>query len=148
MAVEDPLINGFRHDSGSTIFKINGKSYTFLELSYEHKKDPGKVNGNSAQRRGITRGKYEASGTLKLALDEAEQFEQDLQGPLLDTHFEASVAYEEGGRNYYHELVGCLVTSDKTTVSGGSGDAIAYEYALDIALVVKNGRMPIRDGKR
>lgn len=148
MAVEDPLINGFRQDSSSCLLKINGKPYTFLELNYEHKKDPGKVMGNSAQRRGITRGKYEAIGSLKLPLDEAEAFEIALNGPLLDTHCEMSVAFEQGGRNYYHELVGVLVTSDKVAVSGGSSDPIAYEFSLDIALVIKDGRMPIKDGKR
>lgn len=149
MAVEGPIINSFTHDSGSTFFKANSKSYDFLELNFEDKKDPGKVQGNSAQRRGRTRGKYEASGTLKLNLDVAEQFETDLAGPILDTIWEGSVAYEEGNRNHYVELVACLITAVKDVgASGGSSDPIAREYTLDIELVIRNGRMPIRDGKR
>lgn len=145
---EQVLINGFLHDSSSCLFKINGKPVAFLELNYEQKKEPGKIRGSGAQRRGKTRGDYEASGSMKLLIDDGEAFENDLQGPLLDTHFEGSVAFEREGRNHYHELVGCLATSDKTAVANGNGEAIAYEYTLDIELIVKNGRLPISGAKR
>lgn len=145
---DETTINGFKVDSSGVSFKINGKPYAIIDITWTDGKKPGSVQGSGgAQRKGRTRGKYAASGTLKVTVDEAEAIETDLDGPVFDTEWEGSLAYEENGKTQYVELQSSLFTDRKDGSTGDSDEGLMREYEVDITLVKVNGRKPIRDAK-
>jgi hypothetical protein len=147
---ETNLVRGKQCDPSSTTFKLAGKPYSFMSCDWDEKKTPGKVPGNHPQHRGRTRGKYEASMNFKLSLNDSEDFEADLAqtGPVLDTEFESSLAYDENGRSHFVEFVSVLITERKSTENADGSDGSAIEYSCDVYLIRKNGRDPIANAKK
>jgi len=118
-------------------------------VDWKDEMKPGEAYGTSAQRLGVTRGQYKASGNIELWMAEALNFEALLvqQYPnigLFEIRFPIDITYVmEGGIGpFTANLVACRIT-DRSNSSAAGSEPHAKKYVLDITYAIENGVAPI-----
>lgn len=143
-----PLVNGFRFDWSSAVVKFGGALfYGVKSITYKHSVDPGKVRGNRAQVVGVTRGEYNAEGSVELYKSEYDELTTALAMKgrgFFGQFFETSVSYSEApDMPVITDLLhGCRLISAENSHSEGS-DALVVRCDLLIMSIAENGKSPL-----
>jgi hypothetical protein len=141
-----PLINGRRYSFASCRLRIGGREITgFKEISYTHSMERTKVRGVGAQPLGMTRGEYEAEGSVVLYREDWDELRDALGDGFMESIFDIAVSYaDEGQTTKTDELRGCSFASNEKNPSQGT-DALEVSLDLDVTYILENGKKPLRN---
>lgn len=139
-----PLINGNRYDYTSIEIMVEGIPYRGIKsIDYEDSLDSAKQYGTSARPLGRTRGKYDASGSLEIFLEDAVVLRTILaavgNGGMGAANFTIVVAYAEiGSPIVVVKMLGCRVKKVAASHAQGN-DGITEKWDLDVMDITRNG---------
>jgi hypothetical protein len=157
MPIGYPLINGVRYDASSVELKVNLQRYIGVpSIQYEHSLDPGIVRGLNPQILGLTRGMYNASGTISLYREEFQDLTSNFltiaQG-LFEGNVVCTVTYSElppasiptgavSGTSV-DTIVGMRFTGSRHSIQSGNADGLTVEMPFLARYILVNGVPPL-----
>lgn len=151
------LINGHAWDFSSVQITVSTPAPKFItriaSINYEQSLTPGQLRGNSAQVLALTRGQYEASGSMSLYREEYNLLIAALAlapfppppAGYMQKSFEIIVNYGElDSIPSVDTLSGCRITRDSSQNQQG-GDSLMVDLDFIIIRMLKNGLLPVAD---
>jgi hypothetical protein len=150
-AIENPYINGVRHDFTTLRFMVGVTRYFEIsELSYSDTLAPGKVRGTGAAIRGRTQGIYDAEGSVSMYKAEFQLLAQALQILRPDlgfgvVPFTISASYGKDAATLLTDvLIGCRIKKVDNSHKEGS-DALMVKLDLDVLRIEHDGLSLVSD---
>lgn len=148
MALQYPLVNGFRHAWSSVEIRTAGDiTLGCTEINYSLKTDRSYVRGAGALPIGQTLGNYTYEADLSILVSEFDQF-MTLLGEQATTKFwDIVVSYDAGiglvdGSSLsvvQDTIQACSITEIGASASSGSSDALVRKLTLMPTLILWNG---------
>lgn len=145
MAQTTPLINGTKHQFASINVSIDGVEFNeFTKIDYKDNVERSRVEGNSRETLGFTKGGYKAEGSFSLILREFQNFIAFLGPGYYDVVFDITVSYDDddGGGMITDEIIGCRIKEISKSGSKGT-DALEVEVSLDVTKLRLGGLDPL-----
>lgn len=152
MALDYPLINGFRHSFANISAAISTDTAVYIcrgitELNYSEEVSPGVVRGNRPQKIGETIGTYEASGSMTMLKEDFEEFIGMLspEGASLGymaKRFTLTVTFADPSRpaiTNTHVLNGVRIKKVQDDGSEGE-EALTVQCDLSLQEVIRDGK--------
>ncbi len=151
-----PAHNGQQMQFANINFAMEGMRFPFFQsIDYTDNVDIEEGRGASPFPMGTTTGSYKASGSIEVQLAYREMFEATLaqfspdRNSTFDAVFNIQCQWQaRAGINqiqapvFTDELLGCRITS--AGISGSSGPGVmVVKYSLYIAIIKRNGRLPL-----
>lgn len=135
MGLVAPLINGAFHAFGDVELVANGLHFAgCVAIDYDDNLRRAMVYGTASTPLGLTKGQYEASGSIELLLEAAQTLQLSL-GAFRQVPLVINVSYIPSGLNpilpVFDVIPGCYI--GKVTQSGKVGDdALTRKFELYI----------------
>lgn len=144
-----PLINGVRFDFSSVEIGLpRGVFSGIRSISYKHTLSPGMMRGTRAQVGGLTRGKYDADGSIEFYKSEYQDFITLLGPGYMEKFFPVVVNYSElpSLQLVTDVLNGVRLTSAENSHSEGE-DALVVKCDLIIMQLLEGRMSPLNPTK-
>lgn len=140
MAVDYPLINGFRYSFADVEIKMkNRRRRGVTEVNYTTSREHGDVSDNSDRKIGRTRGTVRNEASITMLKEEADAFIKEL-GPEFGTKsFDVPVTYSSGITTVTDLLRGCCISS-VGNAHRNSADALVVQLQLNVMEIKLSGR--------
>lgn len=148
MAIQYPLINGFRHSWSSIEFRLAGDiTIGVTEINYSEKTDRGYVRGAGAIPVGQTLGNWTYEADVTILLAEFNQFMTLLGAQAMTQFWDIVVSYDAGiglvdGSPLaviQDTIQGVSITEMAAAASNGSTDATTRKFTLMPSGLLWNG---------
>jgi hypothetical protein len=98
MAISTPLINGFYHAYADIELRANGLQFAgVVAIDYDDNLNRAKVRGTAAVPLGLTKGAYEANGSLEFLLEAAQLLQTTLLPAFRQVPVTCTVSYVPSG---------------------------------------------------
>lgn len=139
-----PLVNGSYWDYSSVKIKVGGKVYTAVKsVNFDDTVERGMLEGTSQLPLGKTPGKYKATASIEIGLEEHFNIIADLGDGYMNKFFDVEVQYSGTGlATHTVEIVGCNM--DKlANAHTNSPDALTVSIDLSPMYLIRDGKKPV-----